>query len=422
MVLALVVWLAYGLSRTAGWPAIGEIALVHQSRDLLGLALEGSATTLDPSRFTPSLVSGLVVFATLCSAILLGQDRNRSISFLHGFLLLSTLTTLLTLGAFAAQPRFVLWHEKTTYLRDFTLTFVNRGAAGAWLCLSAGVALAFLVRHLIATNRETALSGGSLGRRIVAVALERPTPMVAHLLAVALPVCGLLLTQSRAALVILGIDLALLLLFVWLAPEIRTQTKRAATIALLLATVVTVQVAASGLSARVAETGFLDEGRLAIWQATMIGIRDAPWFGYGPGTFPEGFAAYRSVALEHLGEIRSAHSLPLELAFELGLPLAIGLLLVWAGLVLSLAAGLRRRPFDVVRACGLLAAVTLTGAVSVDVASQTLGFVVPALAVFGLSLGQTGSRAWRRRTGRRLPDEIDAEGIWTQRDERPGSH
>ena len=51
-------------------------------------------------------------------------------------------------------------------------------------------------------------------------------------------------------------------------------------------------------------------------------IADHPWFGTGLGTFVWSFPAYRSANISLWGVWDLAHSTPLELAADLGLPLA----------------------------------------------------------------------------------------------------
>ncbi len=80
-------------------------------------------------------------------------------------------------------------------------------------------------------------------------------------------------------------------------------------------------------------TGLADEGRFAAYRSTLRMIADFPWFGTGLGTFAWSFPAYRSPDVSMWGVWDIAHSTPLELAAEVGLPLAGAVCLGWAVIV-----------------------------------------------------------------------------------------
>ena len=83
---------------------------------------------------------------------------------------------------------------------------------------------------------------------------------------------------------------------------------------------------------RVASQGLIDEGRLSVYGLSWQAIKERPLLGAGIGTFPDLFPAFRSSDLWTWGVWDYAHSTILEIAFEMGLPVAV---LVATGAVAS---------------------------------------------------------------------------------------
>jgi len=74
---------------------------------------------------------------------------------------------------------------------------------------------------------------------------------------------------------------------------------------------------------------YAQNSRLSIWRDTVNLIRQHPWLGTGLGTFP---IAYTAVQTTFLGQfVNHAHNDYLELASDLGIPAALGLVvcIVW---------------------------------------------------------------------------------------------
>jgi len=159
----------------------------------------------------------------------------------------------------------------------------------------------------------------------------------------------------------------------------------AAGMALLL-----VQFLGGSVNQRFDTQNLSDEGRLATYRATLHMIADHPWFGTGLGTFVWSFPGYRSAENSLRGVWDLAHSTPLELAADLGLPLAAAIGLAWI-LILALLfrAALRRRRDGIVPLAAL--SVALIGLLHsmVDFSLQMPGYAIVAFAVVGGGLGQS---------------------------------
>ena len=128
----------------------------------------------------------------------------------------------------------------------------------------------------------------------------------------------------------------------------------------------------------------------ATYRSTLQMITDHPWFGTGLGTFVWSFPRYRS-ADDLSGVWDLAHSTPLELVADIGIPLATVIALGWI-LVLALlirAARRHRRGGIVVPLAAL--SVALIGLLHsmVDFSLQIPGYAIVAFGVVGAGLGQS---------------------------------
>ena len=144
------------------------------------------------------------------------------------------------------------------------------------------------------------------------------------------------------------------------------------------------------VNARFAAQGAADEGRVAIWQATLRMIADHPWFGTGQGTFVWSFPAYRSEDVSMVGVWDRAHNTLLELAADMGVPLAALVSVGWIVIFAILIHGIRVRRRDLLVPVSALSVATLAVLHSlVDFSLQIPGYAIPALALVGAGLAQS---------------------------------
>tara|TARA_A100001035_G_C27703450_1_gene463644 strand:- start:382 stop:1002 length:621 start_codon:yes stop_codon:yes gene_type:complete len=64
-------------------------------------------------------------------------------------------------------------------------------------------------------------------------------------------------------------------------------------------------------------SNFLEFTRINIWLNTLLLIKDKPIFGYGASTFSMIFYELTNLKMQH------SHNMPLQLAYEFGIPIAI---------------------------------------------------------------------------------------------------
>jgi O-antigen ligase len=73
---------------------------------------------------------------------------------------------------------------------------------------------------------------------------------------------------------------------------------------------------------RIASQGLMDDGRWSVYELCLQAIKQRPLMGSGLGTFPDIFPSFRSSELASWGVWDFAHSTGLEIAVEMGAPMA----------------------------------------------------------------------------------------------------
>jgi O-antigen ligase len=120
----------------------------------------------------------------------------------------------------------------------------------------------------------------------------------------------------------------------------------------------------------------------------MIG--DHPWLGTGQGTFAYGFPSYRRSDASIFTVWDMAHNTLLEIAAEMGLPIAALVVAAWLAIFATLIRGVlvRRRGILVPAAAlavGLLAALHSL----IDFTLQIPGYSIVALCLIGAGMAQS---------------------------------
>ena len=119
-------------------------------------------------------------------------------------------------------------------------------------------------------------------------------------------------------------------------------------------------------------------------------IAERPWLGWGLGAFEAVFPTYRSAEVGSWGIWEMAHSTPLEIALELGLPVAAGLGGLWivAGAILVRAAIMAAPAWNA--GAGAALGVGLLGTLHscVDFSLQVPGYAATFFAVTCVGLAQ----------------------------------
>ena len=390
--LAIIVILAYAFVLHEQVAARPWIASPHE---LWGEAAETLGISITPS---VSIARNQPLFAvwapaanmlTLVCSFIVCSDRDRARQLLHVVAWSGVAYAIFGIAAYLIDPTHVLWREKVAYRGVLTSTFINRNTAAVYFGSCAVVWLLILSRHL----RQRLPPGPIRWRGIPHWLMsEIPRPVVLSLSILLLCLAAMLLTNSRA-----GIVLSLMALIAAFVGYFYRDLPRHGGVAAALViggliALIFLQILGGNVSGRFNVQGLSSEGRLDVYRSTLKMIANHPWFGTGLGTFNWSFPAYRSANISPWGVWDRAHSTPLELAADLGLPLTGLIVIVWIIVLGVLIHGVRTRRQDRIVPVGALA-VALIGLTHslIDFSLQIPGYAIVVFALVGAGLVQSFS-------------------------------
>lgn len=274
-------------------------------------------------------------------------------------------------------------------------TFINRNSyatyAGIGLLAATGLFIVTLARHRRALERLAS------PKERLALVLRRSRWLIPVIVVIAL---ALVLTASRAGTAASAFGLAVLIGSLGLT---RLVSGRTALVWVLMMTVLgglVFSLAGDDLANRLAGTDLEGEGRFPVYGRILDGIGDLPWSGTGYGTFAEAFRLY----IGQLSELwwDQAHNTYLELAFELGLPATIMLVVAVLIPVVICARGLRERGRSALYPALALGVSALVGLHALlDFSLEIPAVAVTYAAVLGVGCARSLPDA-RAQRGRRM--------------------
>jgi O-antigen ligase len=284
--------------------------------------------------------------------------------------------------ALALTPDLLLWAPKVAYRGSLTATFVNHNTAATFI----GVGL--ILWSCATSVKLQALQWSSLRVLLLTTSNERVAfELVLHASGALICLYALLLTGSRGGLICSCLGL-LAALGLTVADRLKG---RAWLMAGLFAAALAVTLGWLSGAGRIGSEGALDEGRWAVYQICLEAIRQRPLLGAGAGTFADIFPSLRTASFESWGIWDFAHSTILEIAYEMGIPLALAVVVAAVASVLILArAALRSggRSRSSLAALAGIAVLTYLHA-TIDFSLQIPGYLI----VFGILLGCGLARA-----------------------------
>ena len=208
---------------------------------------------------------------------------------------------------------------------------------------------------------------------------------------------ALLLTGSRGGLICSCLGLLSGLLLMTAGRQLRSGR-----FVVLSAAALALTVALLSQMGRIGSHGLFDDARWSIYGFCLEAIRQRPWLGAGLGTFADLLPSLRADDFYTWGVWDYAHSTILEMAVEMGVPVAgLAVLASLASLVLLVRAVLRSEG----RSRRALAAITGIAVLSylhsmIDFSLQIPGYLI----LFGMMLGCGLARATATdMTGAALP-------------------
>jgi hypothetical protein len=290
-------------------------------------------------------------------------------------------------------PDTLLWRPKEFYLQYATGTFVNRNTAATFWGSCSLILLILLVRAII--------HGSDDSDRARIRFFDRPVTLATGG-AICLVAVGM--TGSRAGIVITILSMVGATVL-YLAPSHRGGLSLWSSLRNSVAVGAVALALVGGMAmGRVSEIGLVDAQRYEVYKTILDMIRGHALLGFGVGNFETAFPPFRPASLGSQGIWDRAHSTPLELALDLGLPAAFAILAIAIFFFASLIMGALRRKRDR-HICVIGAGVVVLGVLhsSVDFSLQIPGFALPFACVLGCGLAQSVSTS-TRGLARRTPD------------------
>jgi hypothetical protein len=286
-----------------------------------------------------------------------------------------------------SNPTMLLWRQKTSYLDSVTGTFVNHNTAATFF---GCIAIIWYLRSLREIRNWFDLTRWNDSGYIVRKLRNLDSVRTRYMLAFLILLATTFMTRSRAgSLFTMGVlGIVTMLYFNRMIKSARRMLIGA--IALTMLGVLAIELAGGHLMNEIETRGLYDLIRADAWRSELKIVRDYPWLGTGLGTFSSVFSTYRMPGAGVWGVIDRAHSTPMELLVEMGIPFSVFLFVLW-----TLMLGLLVRA-SVLRIGGQSHVIAGTGIVmlgtlhsTVDFSLQIPGFSIVCCALAGASVAQS---------------------------------
>lgn len=270
-----------------------------------------------------------------------------------------------------------------------TGTFINRNTAAAYFGSCAAVWLILATAKLRGRLPRGPIVWAELPEHLLGdPRAEREIVFRLCLFFVCL--AAMLMTGSRGGVIVSSFVMVLMLAMFFSRDLVTGKGLVVATVGLAAVGLIVLQILGGNIEARIDVEGLTDQGRIEAWRTTLRIIADYRWFGTGLGTFASIYPAYRGPESNIRYVWESAHSTPLELAVEVGIPLSIVVALAWAIAILVLVRGTRRsRRKTVVPLAALGVSVIAVLHSLIDFSLQVPGYAIVVCAVLGLGLAES---------------------------------
>lgn len=353
---------------------------------LLGQPLQPSAAI---ARDQPLFAFGapLAALLALTLGLIIGTDRVRARQVLTVLAWSGMIYAVLGIVQLALDPSHLLWRERIAYFGTVTGPFINRNTAASYFGICATIWILVVAENIRAQLPPGPIVWSAFFEKI----LEQKSPWLA-LSFTGFFVClaAMFMSGSRAG-VVVSFTFMVIALVLYFRSDISGRMANLTFVAAMIGGAsLLFFTLGSGINYRLEVEGSVDASRFETYKSTLRLIADNPWFGTGMGTFPWSYPAYRSSAISMMAVYDRAHSTPLELAAELGLPLTAVIVLAWAAMLVLLARGFAIRRRDRILPLAALSAGLIAAVHScVDFPLQIPGYAVPVFALLGIGLAQS---------------------------------
>jgi O-antigen ligase len=353
----------------------------QRADDLLGLNVQPRISSRAEIPLD-SIGHFLLLIGSFMSGFFVGTSRRNSDTLIWFARYSILLYAVYGLASLVITPNMVLWAPKLAYRGSLTATFINHNTAATFVGAGAILWFCFAFSSLLS------LRFGSIRLLLLTRSNEKLAFKIITRSAGAL-VCffALLLTRSRGGLICsyLGLLAAITLMA---ANRQKQGFWRVAVSAVVALAVVVVLLGRTG---RIGSQGLFDDGRWSVYGFCLEAIRQRPILGAGVGTFADLFPSLRADDFYSWGVWESAHSTILEIAVEMGLPVAAAIIFAALASLFMLARavikseGRSRRSLAAITGIALLSYLHST----IDFSLQIPGYLV----LFGMLLGCGLARA-----------------------------
>jgi len=369
-------------------PQLGAHPAWMQVEETLGGPVSATIS-LDPFASIADAISLAGIGAIFFVSLFLARDPRNASRLVSAIAIVVAVYAVYGLIVFSSGNDSVAWVQKRHYLNSLTSTFVNRNSFGVFAGLGALAAIALFMTSISAVSNKHLP-----GRDRLRLLLERMATRMWLWLFVALAcVMALLLTGSRGATAATATSLLFLIVIYNVARRSSPRTVAILLIAGFGASLLLLNLSGDFLLSRVEDQ--LGDGlgeRADIFANAWNTLQDHMWVGAGYGAFGDAYAIYGSVDGGFTKRLEAAHSVYMEMAIELGLPMALVFFAAVGLAVFTCIQGILNRRRDRIYAVIAVAATVLVGLQGlVDFGIQTPAIATLYATLLGIGVAQSSS-------------------------------
>jgi O-antigen ligase len=355
------------------------------------------------AEISPLAAGHFLLFATsFISGFSIGTSRRNSEKLVWFAQYSILLYVIYGLAALILTPDMVLWAPKLAYRGSLTATFINHNTAATfvgagailWLCsaFSSLQEVEFSSLRLLLLTRSNEV----LAFRIIVQSAAALTCFFA-----------LLLTGSRGGLICscLGLLVAIILM------AANRQKQRFWQVVLSGGVPLAVTVVLVSRIGRIGSQGLFDDARWSVYGFCMEAIRQRPLMGAGAGTFADMFPSLRPNNFYSWGVWDFAHSTTLEIAVEMGIPVAAMIVIAALASLVILARAAVKSEDRSRRALAAITGITFLSYLQsmIDFSLQIPGYLILFGVLLGCGLARASSDPTAPRALRSLSTRFGVE-------------
>ena len=282
------------------------------------------------------------------------------------------------------NPSMLLWREKIAYVDAITGTFVNHNTAAVFF---GAVAIIWYLLTLRELRRRIDFSRWRDPAYILNKLTNQNLFQLGYALAFFFALATTFMTRSRGGSLLTIAMLGLVTALYFIRELGSARRLLIGLVGFAIAGSIVLVAAGGQLTHQIDTRGVYDVGRADAWRSALSIVHDYPWLGTGLGTFASVFSAYRNPAGGVWGVWDHAHSTPLELLVEMGVPFSLLVFALWSMmigfLVRAAIRGTGNRLY-VIAGAGIGALATLHSLI--DFSLQIPGFSLVCCSLMGTSL------------------------------------